>query len=102
MRKFLRDHAGDWELRLPALLGAVRATPMVSLGGRSPMEVVMGIKPQLPATIQSRLPVEDIGATDYVRSLLDYLETTHREVFLSWRGNAQWNTKGRTLDGSLS
>ena len=45
------------------------------------MEVVMGIKPQLPATIQARLPVEDVGATDYVRSLLDYLETTHREVF---------------------
>ena len=38
------------------------------------MEVVMGIKPQLPATVQSRLPVEEIGATEYVRALLDYLE----------------------------
>ena len=36
MRKFLRDHATDWELRLPALLGAVRATPMASLGGKEP------------------------------------------------------------------
>ena len=80
MRKFLHDHAGDWELRLPALLGAIRATPMTCLGGRSPMEVVMGIKPQLPATVQSRLPVEEIGATKYVRALLDYLEVTHREV----------------------
>ena len=44
------------------------------------MEVVMGIKPQLPATVQSRLPVEEVGATEYVRKLLDYLETTHREV----------------------
>ena len=44
------------------------------------MEVVMGIKPQLPATVQSRLPVEEIGATEYVRKLLDYLEVTHREV----------------------
>merc|ERR1712079_874260 len=80
MRKFLRDHATDWEFRLPALLGAVRATPMASLGGRSPMEVVMGIKPQLPATVQSRLPVEEIGVGDYVKHLLDYLEVTHREV----------------------
>ena len=44
------------------------------------MEVVMGIKPQLPATVQSRLPVEEIGATEYVRNLLDYLAATHREV----------------------
>ena len=44
------------------------------------MEVVMGIKPQLPATVQSRLPVEEIGATEYVRNLLDYLAVTHREV----------------------
>ena len=40
----------------------------------------MGIKPQLPATVQSRLPVEEIGATEYVRALLDYLEATRREV----------------------
>ena len=44
------------------------------------MEVVMGIKPQLPATVQTRLPVSEVGATDYVRSLLDYLEVTHREI----------------------
>ena len=44
------------------------------------MEVVMGIKPQLPATVQARLPVEPIGVTKYVQALLDYLEVTHREV----------------------
>ena len=44
------------------------------------MEVVMGIKPQLPATVQARLPVEDVGPTEYVKDLLDYLEVTHREV----------------------
>ena len=44
------------------------------------MEVVMGIKPQLPATVQARLPVEEVGPTDYVTKLLDYLEVTHREI----------------------
>ena len=40
----------------------------------------MGIKPQLPATVQARLPVEDVGPTEYVKDLLNYLEVTHREV----------------------
>ena len=53
---------------------------MASLGGKSPMEVVMGIKPQMPATVQMRLPVEEVGVADYVKRLLDYLEVTHREV----------------------
>ena len=44
------------------------------------MEVVVGIKPQLPATVQARLPVEDIGVKDYVKHLFDYLDVTHREV----------------------
>ena len=40
----------------------------------------MGIKPQLPATVQARLPVEDVGVKDYVKHLFDYLDVTHREV----------------------
>ena len=44
------------------------------------MEVITGLKPQLPGTLQARLPVEEKGVGDYVKDLLSYLEVTHRQV----------------------
>ena len=50
-----------WVEYLPLVVGHLRAMNMAVLGGRSPMEVVMGVKPQLPQTIAAGLPVRDVG-----------------------------------------
>ena len=76
----MAEHAEDWEQRLPALLGALRAMPMTVLGGRSPMEIVTGLKPQLPATLTASLPIQEVGTSEYVEELLKYLAMTHKEV----------------------
>ena len=44
------------------------------------MEVVMGLKPTLPGTLMSGLPIEDKAVPDYTKALLDYLKMTHKEV----------------------
>ena len=58
----------------------MRAIAMPALGGRSPMEVVMGLKPQLPATLSQALPVEHKGVSDYVVSLLEDLMKGYKEI----------------------
>ena len=59
---FVKNHPSDWLHYLPAAEGAMRAVMMAALGGRSPMEVVMGLKPQLPAALTQALPVEHMGS----------------------------------------
>lgn len=44
------------------------------------MEVVMGIQPELPATLRAGLMVEAIGVSEYVQMLMDHLKETHRKV----------------------
>ena len=44
------------------------------------MEVVMGLKPQLPATLSQGLPVEHMGVSDYVVALLEDLMRGYREI----------------------
>ena len=59
---FVKNHPNNWLHYLPAAEGAMRAVAMAALGGQSPMEVVMGLKPQLPATLTQALPVEHMGS----------------------------------------
>ena len=44
------------------------------------MEVVMGIKPMLPATLTTGLMVEDMDVNEYVDNLLRYLRETYQRV----------------------
>ena len=72
------------------------------------MEVVTGIKPSLPMTISSQLPVQDIGIDQYVTDLIQALGQTYAEVREVNREIAQdregttKGTHGRILEqGSL-
>ena len=69
-----------WVEYLPLVVGHLRAMNMAVLGGRSPMEVVMGIKPRLPQTIAAGLPVRDVGIDTYVRQLVQALTRTWQSV----------------------
>ena len=69
-----------WVDFMPFVVGHLRAMKMAALGGRSPMEVVMGIQPKMPATLAYRLPVYEVGVDEYVKDLLEYLTWTHDQV----------------------
>ena len=62
MEKPRPDAQEDWHLWLPFVVGFLRTQKMKALGNRSPMEVVMGIQPDLPASLRAGLPVEAVGA----------------------------------------
>jgi len=48
VRGLVLDHPEDWESRIPYAECILRMLPLKSLGGRSPYEVVTGLKPTLP------------------------------------------------------
>ena len=51
VRGLVDGHPEDWEEMLPYAQGILRMTPHSSLGGRSPYQVVTGIRPALPKLI---------------------------------------------------
>ena len=74
---------GDAEMWQEALMFAamiLRSAPMACLGGRSPYEVVTGLKPRLPQTMYTGIPVEERGVNEYVRDLLTHLQEVHSSV----------------------
>ena len=50
----------DGEDSLPFAVGLLRTLNMKALGGRTPHEVVLGLKPTMPATLMARLPFTSI------------------------------------------
>ena len=69
-----------WPVWLPFVEGHLRNMKMGVLGGRSPMNVVMGINPSLPATLRTGLITESVSAESYSKELLRYLNETHKRV----------------------
>ena len=80
MQGFVQGHPERWMFYLPAVEGAMRALPQESLGGRCPMEVVMGLQPKIPTTLANGLPVQDIGVERYVVMLVDGMMAAHQEI----------------------
>ena len=58
----------------------LRSAPMACLGGRSPYEVVTGLKPRLPQTMYTGIPVEERGVNEYVKDLITHLNEVHSSV----------------------
>jgi len=81
VKGFAERYPKDAISRIPHLEGALRAMRMKCLGGKCPMEVVMGFRPEMPATLQYRMPVEQQEVSQYVKELVDYLAITHERVF---------------------
>ena len=49
-------------------------------GGRSPYEVVTGLKPRFPRTILASVPVEARSVDQYVKDLMAHLKEVHASV----------------------
>ena len=58
----------------------LRSAPMKCLGGRSPYEVVTGLKPRMPDALRRGLPVEAVGVDQYVKDLLNHLRDVYAGV----------------------
>ena len=79
-RALVEDHPEDWLERLPFVQNVLRTSPVKALGGRSPYEVVLGLKFKTPASMLGAVPVEERSVNAYVESLRQYLEEAHAEL----------------------
>jgi hypothetical protein len=81
LRKLLEENVRSWESMLPYAECILRITPLESLMGRSPYQVVTGLRPKLPrALMGSSNAVEPIGIDRYVGNLLNYLRGCYESI----------------------
>ena len=71
VRALVDEYPEDYEERLPYTQGILRMTPLPSLNGRAPCEVVMGIRPVFPSILMGEY-VPSLGVNEYVDKLLKY------------------------------
>ena len=58
----------------------LRCAPMAALGGRSPYEVVTGLKPRFPRSVLGAVPVAERTVDSYVKDLMEHLREVHSSV----------------------
>jgi len=78
---YARDNPGTWARRAKLAQWAMRATPRADRNGRSPFEIVTGLKPQGPLQrIFGRMSRETLAPSEYVRDLCEHLKGVHDGV----------------------
>ena len=80
VRGLVEGHSDDWERRIPLCESILRMVSLASLGGRSPYEVVTGMKPRMPAALTPGHPVQYLGVNEYVGRLQQYFQETYAEI----------------------
>ena len=80
VRAVVDGHPEDWENALMYAQLMLRCAPMACLGGRTPYEVVTGLKPRFPRSVIGALPIEQRTVDAYVKDLLDGLREVHSSV----------------------
>ena len=80
VRGLVAQHPDKWEEMLPHAQCILRSTPRRSLGGRSPYQIVTGLRPRMPRMLTQGLPARHLSVDDYVKNLLAYLRVTYDAV----------------------
>ncbi len=80
VRGLVEHHPENWMEMLSFAERLLRASPMEVLGGRSPYEVVTGLKPRLPMAHLGDLKVTEVGIADYTKALTEHLTETYAAV----------------------
>ena len=93
VRGLVTDHPEDWESRLPFVQAILRIMPLKALNGRSPYEVVTGLKPKLPTALDPGLSVEHLSVDDYCKRLREFFDSCYKDV-----QKAQLEVAERNLD----
>jgi hypothetical protein len=73
---------------------------MAALGGRSPYEVVTGLKPRFPRSILGAVPVMERTIDGCVKDLMEHLKEVHSSV--QWTVLAAIEREEATMAGHLS
>ena len=63
--------------------------PLASLRGRSPYEVVTGIKPRMPAALTAAHPGQYLDVSEYIGCLRQYFQETYAEIQVIQRERAE-------------
>ena len=100
IRGLVENHPEEWEEMVPYAQFVLRITPLKSLGGRSPYQVVTGIRPVLPRSLTQGQLVATMSVNDYVDNLVGYLRTCHREV--RWVQNEQREVQELDTSGHVA
>jgi len=80
-RKLLQDFPEEWEEVIPHCECILRITPLKSLGGRSPYQVVTGLLPRLSRVLLANGPLGIASASEYVERLLRYLKSCCDDIY---------------------
>ena len=100
VRKILDEHKQDWEQRLPFAEAILRMSPMAVLGGRSPYEVVTGIRPKLPAALDMASSVQAISVDEYSISLVKCFQEMYADIQRAQEREVE--KRENTLKGHIS
>ena len=80
VRALATDHPDDWVARLPYAQSVMRNLPLKALGGRSPYEVVTGLRPKYPESLRAGHMVESLDVDTYANRCQIFFKETYAEV----------------------
>lgn len=72
MRALVEKHPKDWVRFIPFVQGIIRATPVKHLGNRSPLEVIIGLKPTRPQSLVKGEMVFHQTEEEYIKWMLSF------------------------------
>jgi len=85
IRAYASANPQKWARYIKLAQWAMRATPRADLGGRSPYEVITGLRPQGPlTTLFDKMKVKTVTPSEYVKGLQQNLELIQKEVAMSY------------------
>ena len=73
----------NWEAYLPRVQFALRSLPRKALGGRSPIEIVTGLRPTVPSSLSLGSLPAALTADDYCKCLIESMLKVNAEVHRS-------------------
>ena len=80
LRMLLQEYPNEWEEMVPYCECILRITPLKSLGGRSPYQVVTGLIPRLPRALLAEGPLGVLSPNEYVDRLTRYLKSCYDDI----------------------
>ena len=81
LKSYYHKHEKDWNTLIKIAQWAMRSTPRKDRGGRSPYELVTGMKPQGPMQhVLDRFNPKKMSANSYVTELNKFISQVHEEI----------------------
>lgn len=85
IRAYASSNPTKWARYIKLAQWAMRATPRADLGGRSPYEVITGLRPQGPlTTLFDKMKVKTVTPSEYVKGLQENLQVIQEQVAMNY------------------